>query len=83
MPTLAIVEGVKIQIYFDDHPPAHFHAVFGGEVVQIGIANLDVLRGSLSATKLTVVRAWAANRKAQLMEAWNAVQAKRNPERIA
>jgi hypothetical protein len=28
MPTVAIVDGVKIQFYFDEHPPPHFHAVF-------------------------------------------------------
>lgn len=83
MPTLAIIDGVKIQIYFDDHPPPHFHAAHDGEIVQIGIADLDVLRGSLSQPKLKAVRDWAATRRVRLMEAWNAAQSKRNPDRIA
>ena len=37
MPTVAIVEGVKIQFYFDEHPPPHFHAVFAEFVAQIQI----------------------------------------------
>jgi hypothetical protein len=28
MPTVAIIEGVKIQFYPDEHLPPHFHAVF-------------------------------------------------------
>jgi hypothetical protein len=28
MPTVAIVEGVKIQFYARGYPPAHFHAIF-------------------------------------------------------
>jgi uncharacterized protein DUF4160 len=26
MPTIAIVEGILILLYFNDHTPAHFHA---------------------------------------------------------
>ena len=29
MPTVAVVEGVKVQFFFDDHPPPHFHAEIG------------------------------------------------------
>jgi hypothetical protein len=28
VPTVAIVEGVKVQFYAQEHPPPHFHAVF-------------------------------------------------------
>jgi hypothetical protein len=40
VPTVAIVEGVKIQFYAREHPPAHFHAVFAEYRAQIGIASL-------------------------------------------
>ena len=33
-------------MYFDDHLPAHFHAVYGDEAV-IGIETLAVLNGRL------------------------------------
>jgi hypothetical protein len=26
VPTVAIIDGVKIDFYFDEHPPPHFHA---------------------------------------------------------
>jgi hypothetical protein len=27
MPTLAILDGIKITMYYADHEPAHFHAI--------------------------------------------------------
>jgi hypothetical protein len=30
MPTIAIVDGVKIQMFYDDHTPPHFHAIISG-----------------------------------------------------
>jgi hypothetical protein len=30
MPTIAVVDGVKIRMFCDDHLPRHFHAVIGG-----------------------------------------------------
>ena len=29
MPTLSIFFGIVIRMYFDDHPPPHFHAIYG------------------------------------------------------
>jgi hypothetical protein len=51
MPTVAIVEGVKIQFFAREHPPPHFHAVFAEHRAQIDIRSLHVLRGSLPLSK--------------------------------
>jgi hypothetical protein len=42
MPTVAIVEGVKIQLFAQEHPPPHFHAVFAEYRAQIDIASLEI-----------------------------------------
>jgi hypothetical protein len=47
MPTIAVVDGVKVQMFYDDHTPSHFHAVIGGREVLIAIRTLDLIRGSL------------------------------------
>ena len=82
MPTVAIVDGVKIQFYPDEHPPPHFHAVFAEFVAQIRIDPLSVLRGSLPPNKLNVVLVWAAANHDGLMRAWAAIEAGRKPERL-
>jgi hypothetical protein len=59
MPTVAIVEGVKIQFYSREHPPPHFHAVFAEHRAQIDSTSLTVLKGELPPAKLRAVIAWA------------------------
>jgi hypothetical protein len=57
-----------------DHNPPHFHALRGTRAVQIKIANLAVLAGSLSKSDLRRVLAWAADHRDFLAAEW----AKRN-----
>jgi hypothetical protein len=45
MPTIAIVDGIKIQMFYNDHAPAHFHAILAGDEVLAAIGSLDVLPG--------------------------------------
>jgi hypothetical protein len=47
MPTVAIVDGVKIQFFFGDHPPAHFHVDFAGARAQIRLAEIDFCADTL------------------------------------
>ena len=47
MPTIAVVEGVRIEIYFGDHPPPHLHATYAEHRAMISIATGDILEGSL------------------------------------
>jgi hypothetical protein len=82
MPTVAVVEGVKIQLFAQEHPPPHFHAVIAEHRAQIEISSLRVLRGGLPAAKLTVVLSWANDRKEVLLQAWDCVMAKQKPEKI-
>ena len=41
------VYGIVVYLYYDDHPDAHFHAVYGGDEVQIRIDHLSVMAGRL------------------------------------
>lgn len=81
MPTVAIVEGIKIQFYPKEHPPPHFHAVFAEHRAQIDISSLKVVKGRLPRAKLRIVVSAEARREA-LERAWEAVMAKQKPEKI-
>ena len=37
MPEVSRFFGIIIRMYFDDHPPPHFHAIYGNEEMQISI----------------------------------------------
>ena len=45
MPVVAMVDGVKIEFYPDEHPPPHFHARYAEHVAQTEIRTAKVLRG--------------------------------------
>ena len=47
MPTLSIFYGIVIRMYFADHSPPHFHALYSGYQAQIDIKTLRVIKGSL------------------------------------
>jgi len=82
MPTVAVFDGVEIKFYAAGHPPPHFHAVHAGHRVQISIDLLRVMNGDLPSAKLSAVLSWARPRQAALLAAWDALQARRRPERI-
>ncbi|MGO3931685.1 DUF4160 domain-containing protein [Rhodopseudomonas pseudopalustris] len=82
MPVVAMVDGVKIEFYPDEHPPPHFHARYAEHVAQIEIRTAKVLRGSLPPAKLGRVLSWASSHYMGLMEAWTAVEELCKPEKI-
>jgi hypothetical protein len=73
MPTIAIVDGVKIQMFYSDHLPAHFHAILGSDEVLVAIHGCDGIRGSLPPGKLQRVLAWARDHQDKLALNWNQV----------
>jgi Domain of unknown function (DUF4160) len=82
MPTIAIVDGVKIQMFDDDHNPPHFHAIIGGVETLIAIRSLDVIRGSLPPGRQRRVLTWAREHQGELALNWIRCQDGETPERI-
>jgi hypothetical protein len=70
MPRISAFYGIVIAMYFDDHPPPHFHAKYGEHHAQIAIASGAVLHGSLPRRALTLVREWAELHRAELLADW-------------
>ena len=58
-------------MYFDDHTPPHFHAIYGEYVGVIDIKTLEMLEGDLSNRAYKLVREWAEKYQDDLMEMWN------------
>jgi hypothetical protein len=52
MATVAVVDGVKIMLYANEHPPPHFHAKFAEFHAVIDIDKLAIIRGSLPALEV-------------------------------
>lgn len=43
MPELSRFYGIVIQMYFDDHPPPHFHAIYAGSKVAYQLMPVFIL----------------------------------------
>ncbi len=82
MPTIAVVDGVKIQMFYNDHTPAHFHAILGDAEALVAIRDLDVIRGLLPPAKMRRVLAWARENQGALALNWLKCQDNLPPERI-
>jgi hypothetical protein len=60
MPELSRFYGIIIRMFYGDHPPPHFHAVYQGEEVQVSIDTLEILNGNIPRRALVLVLEWAA-----------------------
>lgn len=79
VPTIAIIDGVRLVIHLKDHLPPHLHAMFAGAEAQIAIATGEVLQGSLPRAKTRAVQTWLAANREQVAYIWTEIRAKRNP----
>ncbi len=70
MPEVSRFFGIVIQMYVDDHLPAHFHARHAGLEVVIAIDTLAIIRGRLSPRAHALVVEWAALHAAELRTDW-------------
>ena len=70
MPTVAIVEGMKILVYSNEHGIPHFHVLYAEYRAVIVIDTLEVLEGDLPKAKLRTVLDWATPRREQLLLQW-------------
>ena len=65
MVKLARIQNVLIQIFGQDHPPAHVHVSAGGDVAIVAIDTGEILAGDLSPRTRHIVAEWlTANRAA-------------------
>ncbi len=57
-------------MYYDDHPPPHFHAKYGEHQAQIVIATDEVLHGGLPRRALKLVQEWTELHREELVADW-------------
>lgn len=71
MPRLSTFYGIVIAMYYSDHNPPHFHALYAGQEAQVRIADGEVIRGQLPPRALALVREWAGLRRSELQACWD------------
>jgi hypothetical protein len=76
MPELSRFFGIIIRMFYSDHEPAHFHAIYGEYEALIEIDTLAVFRGSLPRRALALVLEWAALHRNELRDDWRRARAR-------
>lgn len=83
MPELSRFYGIVIKLFFDDHPPPHFHATYGEHAILVRIDTLGVVAGALPPRAMGLVIEWASLHQQELKAAWERAKKLETPDRIA
>ncbi len=62
--------GMVIQMYWDEHPPPHFHVRYSEWRATVGIHTLSILTGALPRNAERLVLEWASEHQTELLENW-------------
>ena len=82
MPTLSAFYGILIQMFWHDHAPPHFHALYAEDEALIDIRTLDVIEGQLPRRAMSLVREWARDHQTELLEDWELCSRNQMPNKI-
>lgn len=77
MPRVSEFYGIAIYFYYADHNPPHFHAVYGGQQVEIDIRTGDVLAGALPKRASRLVAEWRERYREELLANWDTARSGR------
>lgn len=81
MPEISRFFGIVIGMFFNEHGPPHFHAVYGEHKITVEIESGHV-RGEFPAGVLRLVLEWASFHKQELMANWECARRREPLTRI-
>lgn len=79
MPEIAIFYGIIIKLFFGDHPPPHFHAVYGEYVGLFNIETIEMIEGDLPNRAKKMIVEWSKLHQNELREMWNKQEFRKLP----
>jgi Domain of unknown function (DUF4160) len=82
VPEISRFLGIVIGMFYNEHGPAHFHAVYGEHEATVEIESGRV-RGHLPPRALTLVREWAELHRAELTENWQRARSRQPLQPVA
>ncbi len=82
MPLISEFYGINIYMYYEDHNPPHFHAVYGESKILVDISNGCVLKGQFPTKQTKLVLAWCEIHRDELMTDWELCKSSNAPLHI-
>ncbi|MFT3883362.1 MAG: DUF4160 domain-containing protein [Gemmatales bacterium] len=71
MPCLSRFYGIAIYMYYRDHAPPHFHAIYGEDEAVFEIASGKMTAGYLPKRAMKLVDEWLIAHRAELQQDWD------------
>ena len=81
MPEVSRFLGIVIRMYYNEHPPPHFHVQYNEYDAELSIETLEIIDGKLPRRVLGLVLEWAALHREELRDNW--IRARRQDVIIA
>lgn len=70
MPTIVVIEGLKLQVFADDHFPKHFHIIGPDFEVVVAMSDLSILKGRRYHREIREAMEWARLNHDVLLKEW-------------
>ena len=83
MPQIIYFLGVIIRMFYRDHNPPHFHAVYADFEGIIDIEKNEIIGGYLPPRVLAIVSEWTAIHQNELMDNWERARQQESLKDIA
>ena len=71
MPRISQFYGIAIYMYYLDHAPPHFHAIYAEHEAEIDIVTAQITEGNLPRRARSLVREWAEMHRGELQRDWD------------
>jgi hypothetical protein len=75
MPRISQFYGIAIYMYYRDHMPPHFHAIYNEHEAEIDISTAAVTAGKLPRRARGLVTDWATTHRDELQRNWDLARA--------
>ena len=69
-------------MFWNDHAPPHFHALYAEYEVLVDIRTLETLEGTMPRRAMALVLEWAQEHRQELMEDWELCARNQHPKKI-
>ena len=79
MPEVTRFYGIVVKFFFGDHPPPHFHVVYGEYNALFNIETVEMIEGDLPNRANKMVIEWATQYQNELLELWQTQQFNKLP----
>ena len=80
MPEISRFYGIIIKMFFSDHIPPHFHAIYGEYNALFDIKSLELIEGDLPNRAKKLVLEWAKLYQLELINMWNSQDITKLPD---